>query len=355
MPFRLVRGRGYAERLYLLRSQPTVGPQAPAVSLPLVYGAAFDHTEADRCEVEAQPGLAIPHHAGKRADLEPFDDAAEHGTYGRVAPVAVREPGAAAAAGGRPARTGRYVEAEVDGIDRQVLPHEAGGLVERRAGVAHTHRGIACRPQPQPELGGERGARRHNVRLYATYPQASPQHRAVSQRRNDVATRRVARAIDVSRDLWPERGTHGPREITDRAVLGGDGARPRRIDLGEIGLTLPVEGLCQPDQELRIVGMPFQGRTPQRFGPVQVPAPRDGARPPREGVRAIRESQQHRVIQGLGSRRPTRPGEHLGLCHDDVGIVRVDSAQLGKTRLRADQLPVPAVEDRESVQGPLVG
>src|SRR5439155_12046792 len=255
MPFRLVRGRGYVERLYLLRPQPAVGPQAPAVSLPLVYCAAFDHTEADRCEVEAQPGLAIAHHAGKRADLEPFDDAAEHGTYGRVAPVAVREPGAAAAAGDRPARTGRYVEAEVDGVDRQVLAHEAGGLVERRAGVAHTHRGIACRPQPQPELGGERGARRHNVRLYAPYPQASPQHRAVSQRRNDVATRpvarpvprlvggvsparaqpaaqigaergrdgrllrqeiilvRVARSIDVSRDLWPERGTHGPREI----------------------------------------------------------------------------------------------------------------------------------------------
>src|SRR6266566_3907226 len=213
MPFRLVRGRGYAESLYLLRSQPTVGPQAPAVSLPLVYGAAFDHTEADRCEVEAQPGLAIPHHAGKRADLEPFDDAAEHGTYGRVAPVAVREPGAAAAAGGRPARTGRYVEAEVDGVDRQVLAHEAGGLVERRAGVAHTHRGIACRPQPQPELGGDRGARRQNVRLYATYAQASPQHRAVSQRRNDVATRPVARPSPA----WSVACRHPARSLPRRS------------------------------------------------------------------------------------------------------------------------------------------
>src|SRR6266550_442363 len=332
MPFRLVRGRGYAERLYLLRSQPAVGSQAPAVSLPLVYGPAFDHTEADRCEIEARPGLAIPHHAGERADLEPFDNAAEHGTYGRVAAVPVREPGAAAATGKRPARTRRYIEAEVDGIDRQVLAHEPGGLVERRAGVAHTHRGIACRPYPQPELGGERRARRHNVRLYAPRPQASAQHGAVSQRRDDVATRpvarpvpplvggvspagaqpaaqigaergrdgrllrheiivvRVARSIHIRRDLWPKRGAHGPREITGRAVLGRDGTRPRRIDLGEIGLTLPVEGLCQPDQELRIVGMPFQGRAPQRFGPVQVPAPRDGARRPREGDRAIRES-----------------------------------------------------------------
>src|SRR2546422_4880871 len=94
MPFRLVRGRGYAEGLYLLRSQPAVGSQAPAVSLPLVYGAAFDHTEADRCEIEARPGLAIPHHAGERADLEPFDNAAEHGTYGRVAAVPVHETSA---------------------------------------------------------------------------------------------------------------------------------------------------------------------------------------------------------------------------------------------------------------------
>ena len=101
--------------------------------------------------------------------------------------------------------------------------------------------------------------------------------------------------------------------------------------------------------------MPFQGRTPQTFGPVQVAAPRDGARPPRERVRAIRESLQHRVIQRLGRRRPARPGEHLGLCHHDVGIVRIDSAQPGEARQRADQLPVPAVEDRESVQGPLVG
>src|SRR3989442_6327758 len=93
MPFRLVRGRGYAERLYLLRSQPAVGSQAPAVSLPLVYCAAFDHAEPDRCEIETRPGLAIPHHAGERADLEPFDNAAEHGTYGRVAAVALPEPG----------------------------------------------------------------------------------------------------------------------------------------------------------------------------------------------------------------------------------------------------------------------
>src|SRR2546428_9836461 len=92
MPFCLVRGRGYAEGLYLLRSQPAVGSQAPAVTLPLVYCPAFDHTEADRCEIEARPGLAIPHHAGERADLEPFDNAAEHGTYGRVAAVALPEP-----------------------------------------------------------------------------------------------------------------------------------------------------------------------------------------------------------------------------------------------------------------------
>src|SRR2546428_8269086 len=94
MPFRLVRGRGYAERLYLLRSQPAVGSQAPAVSLPLVYCAAFDHAEPDRCEIETRPGLAIPHHAGERADLEPFDNAAEHGTYGRVAAVGFPGPSA---------------------------------------------------------------------------------------------------------------------------------------------------------------------------------------------------------------------------------------------------------------------
>src|SRR5438309_9906042 len=92
MPFRLVRGRGYVERLYLLRSQPAVGSQAPAVSLPLVYGAAFDHTEADRCEIEARPGLPIPHYADKRAALELFDNAAEHRTYGRVAAVRARAP-----------------------------------------------------------------------------------------------------------------------------------------------------------------------------------------------------------------------------------------------------------------------
>src|SRR2546425_8493445 len=115
MPFRLVRGRGYAERLYLLRSQPAVGSQAPAVSLPLVYCAAFDHAEPDRCEIETRPGLAIPHHAGERADLEPFDNAAEHGTYGRVAAGAVREPGAPPPPRKRPPPTPPYIQTESDG------------------------------------------------------------------------------------------------------------------------------------------------------------------------------------------------------------------------------------------------
>src|SRR5947208_16516908 len=145
MPFRLVRGRGYVERLYLLRSQPAVGSQAPAVSLPLVYCAAFDHTEADRCEVEARPGLAIPHHAGERADLKPFHDATEQSPDRRVAVVLVRKPGAATATRERPAWAGRYVEAQVDGVDREVLAHEAGGFIERSARVAHTHRGVARR------------------------------------------------------------------------------------------------------------------------------------------------------------------------------------------------------------------
>src|SRR3989442_15438050 len=105
MPFRMVWGRGSAEGLYLLRSQTAVGSQAPAVSLPLVYCAAFDHTEADRCEVEARPGLAIPHHAGERADLEPFDNAAEHGTYGRVAAGPVPRPPPPAPPPRRPAPT----------------------------------------------------------------------------------------------------------------------------------------------------------------------------------------------------------------------------------------------------------
>src|SRR2546425_4256089 len=180
MPFCLVRGRGYAEGLYLLRSQPAVGSQAPAVSLPLVYCAAFDHTEADRCEVEARPGLAIPHHAGERADLKPFHDATEQGPDRRVAVVLVRKPGATATTRERPTGTGRYVEAQVDRVDREVLAHEAGSLVERRAGVAHTHRGIACGPQPQPGLGGERRARGHGVRLYAPRSQAGAEHGAVS-------------------------------------------------------------------------------------------------------------------------------------------------------------------------------
>src|SRR2546422_7803133 len=37
------------------------------------------------------------------------------------------------------------------------------------------------------------------------------------------------------RSLRPQCGAHGPREITRRAVLGRDGARPRRIDRREIG------------------------------------------------------------------------------------------------------------------------
>src|SRR2546428_3229600 len=144
MPFRLVRGRGYAERLYLLRSQPAVGSQAPAVSLPLVYCAAFDHAEPDRCEIETRPGLAIPHHAGERADLEPFDNAAEHGTYGRVAAVAVREAGAGAAPPKRPAPTPRDNQAEVERGARQVLGAEARGVGVQHGGVGHTHTLTTC-------------------------------------------------------------------------------------------------------------------------------------------------------------------------------------------------------------------
>src|SRR3989442_5513305 len=115
MPFCLVRGRGYAEGLYLLRSQPAVRSQAPAVSLPLVYCPAFDHTEADRCEIEARPGLAIPHHAGERADLEPFDNAAEHGNYGRVAAGACPPPSGAAPPADVVRRPPRRNAAYIDG------------------------------------------------------------------------------------------------------------------------------------------------------------------------------------------------------------------------------------------------
>src|SRR5438034_843426 len=89
VPFRLVRGRGRAERLYLLRPQPAVGSQAPAVSLPLVHPATLDHAEPLGREVETWPWLAISHHAGKGADLQSFHHASEHGAHRRVAAVPV--------------------------------------------------------------------------------------------------------------------------------------------------------------------------------------------------------------------------------------------------------------------------
>src|SRR5207247_9746309 len=79
VPFRLVRGRGRAERLNLLRPQPAVGSQAPAVSLPLVHPATLDHAEPLGREVETRPWLAISHHAGTGPDLQAFHHASEHG------------------------------------------------------------------------------------------------------------------------------------------------------------------------------------------------------------------------------------------------------------------------------------
>ena len=101
--------------------------------------------------------------------------------------------------------------------------------------------------------------------------------------------------------------------------------------------------------------MPLECRAPQYLGAIQVPGPGDRTGTARERVGAVRESRQHRVVQCLGRRRLARPGQHLGVGHHDVGIAGLDPPQPDEALQRTDQLAVPAVEDRESVQGPLVG
>src|SRR2546430_1234408 len=166
-----------------------------ATLLSCVDGATFDHAEAVRREIATRPAAAVPHDASEGADLQAPRHAAEQRTHGGVATVAVREPCAAPAPGDRPARRRRHVEAQLDGIYRQILAYQTRGLVERRAGVTDAHRGIARWAQPEAELGGERCTPGPNVRLYPPCPQAGAQNGAVAHRRHEVATRPITRAV----------------------------------------------------------------------------------------------------------------------------------------------------------------
>src|SRR5207302_2048182 len=98
------------------------------------------------------------------------------------------KPGAAATTRERPAGTGRYVEAQVDGVDREVLLHESGRLVEWRAAVAEADGRVASGTEPEAQLCGQRCASPSAVGLDAAGAQARARSRAV---RSSGATARA--------------------------------------------------------------------------------------------------------------------------------------------------------------------
>src|SRR5207249_8203595 len=74
------------------------------------------------------------------------------------------------------------------------------------------------------ELGGERGRRGPNVRLYPPCPYARAQHGAVPQRRDEMATRPIARAVarlvgGVSPPRAKGSAEIAPQRTRDRALL----------------------------------------------------------------------------------------------------------------------------------------
>src|ERR1700756_3649807 len=105
---------------HLLRADAPVAPPPQGPPLPHVHSASLDQTEAVRREVAGACVVAVPHDSREGTELKPASESPKYRRHGRESLVLVGEPRTARSPGDGPARSGRDIEAQVDGVDREI-------------------------------------------------------------------------------------------------------------------------------------------------------------------------------------------------------------------------------------------